>query len=112
QGPVMQQQNTLPGERRTEAVGSLEELISEHRYVDASAWLGEHAPHVIADEIARMPETTGALAFRMLAKDDALEVFEELEPSDQQSLLDGMRGARLYELVEGMDRDDRARVMR
>ena len=39
----------------------------------AAAWLNEHAAHVIADELARIPPGTAAVAFRMLAKDDALE---------------------------------------
>lgn len=105
-------QHTLPGERRTEATGSLEDLLAEHQYTAAAAWLNEHAAHVIADELARIPPGTAAVAFRMLAKDDALEVFEELEPTDQQALLEGMRGPRFSELVEGMDPDDRARMLR
>ena len=105
-------QNTIPGERLTEATGSLEELIEAHHFTAAARWLNDHAPHVIADELARMSPSTAALAFRMLAKDEALEVFEELEPPDQQRLLEGMRGPRFVEIVEGMAPDDRARMLR
>lgn len=105
-------QNTIPGERLTEATGSLEDLVDAHNFTGAAQWLSEHADHVIADELARIPPDTAALAFRMLAKDDALEVFEELEPPDQQRLLEGMRGPRFVDIVEGMDPDDRARMLR
>lgn len=104
--------HTLPGERRTEPAGSLEDLVNDHHFTAAAAWLNEHAPHVIADEFGRIPPATAAVAFRMLAKDEALEVFEELEPTDQQALLEGIRGPRFSELIEGMDPDDRARMLR
>ncbi len=104
-------QPTLPGDQRIETGDGLEDLIREHQFTDAVAWLNEHAAHVIADELARMPESSAALAFRLMAKDTALEVFEELEPTDQQRLLEGLRGPRFSEIVEGMDPDDRARML-
>jgi magnesium transporter len=48
--------------------------------------------------------------FRLLAKDRALEVFEQLDPSVQQDLLEGLRDANVRQLFEEMDPDDRARL--
>ena len=91
---------------------SLRELIDDRDVGAVLTWLDEHAPHRIADELARMNAVDAGLAFRLLDKDRALEVFEELEPVDQQQILSGLRDQSFRELVEGMDPDDRARMLR
>ena len=70
---------------------SLWELIDARRVDAALTWLDERAPHRIADELARMDVVQAGIAFRLLDKDRALAVFEELEPIDQQQILSGMR---------------------
>ena len=47
----------------------------------------------------------------MLARDEALEVFEELDSYQQQQLLSGMRDSAFRDVVEEMDPDDRARLL-
>jgi len=49
--------------------------------------------------------------WRMLPRDEALEVFEELDSVQQQELLSGMRDSAFREVVEEMDPDDRARLL-
>ncbi|WP_189060699.1 magnesium transporter [Longimycelium tulufanense] len=75
------------------------------------AWLAEHPPHVIADELARQDAVTAVLLFRLLDKDRALAVFEELDPPDQQNVLSGLRDQAFRDVVEEMDPDDRARLL-
>jgi magnesium transporter len=73
-------------------------------------WL-EHADVVeIADELSRLPSERRAVPFRLLGRDRALEVFELLDPSLQQELLEGMREANVRQLFEELDPDDRARL--
>lgn len=86
-------------------------LVDKHDLSGIRIWLGEHPPHVIADEIARLPQVEAGVAFRLLDKDRALEVFEELEPVDQQQILAGLRDQAFRDLVEEMDPDDRARML-
>lgn len=63
-----------------------------------------------ADELSRLdPEETG-IVFRLLPRDRALSVFEMLEPTDQQQVLDGLRDDRVLHLIEGLDPDDRVRL--
>jgi magnesium transporter len=59
-----------------------------------------------------MDAVEAGVAFRLLDKDLALAVFEELEPVDQQQILQGLRDQSFRELVEGMAPDDRARMLR
>lgn len=91
---------------------SLQDVVERHRVDAALHWLDTHPPHVIADEIARMDAVGAGVAFRLLDKDLALAVFEELEPVDQQQILQGMRDQSFRELVEAMAPDDRARMLR
>ncbi|MGQ4596653.1 magnesium transporter [Nocardia sp. R6R-6] len=98
--------------RPTTLSESLQDAV-ETRSVDAALdWLGNHPPHVIADQLARMDAVRAGMAFRLLDKDLALAVFEELEPVDQQQILQGLRDQSFRELVEGMAPDDRARMLR
>ena len=58
-----------------------------------------------------MDPLRAVVPFRLLPKDRALAVFEELEPIDQQGLLSGLRDDAFRDLVEEMDPDDRARML-
>ena len=73
-------------------------------------WLAQADPVEIAEELPRLPRERRAVPFRLLARDRALEVFELLDPSVQQELLDGLRDANVRRLFEEMDPDDRARL--
>jgi len=74
-------------------------------------WLDTKAPHEIAEELTRLNPVQSALVWRMLARDEALEVFEELDSFQQQQLLSGMRDTAFRDVVEEMDPDDRARLL-
>jgi magnesium transporter len=76
-----------------------------------NSWLIEADPVEIADELARLPPAERAVAFRLLAKDRALEVFELLDPFHQQELLEGLRDDSVRQLFAEMDPDDRARLV-
>ena len=65
----------------------------------------------IAEVIGGLPRTLQALAFRLLSKDEAIEVYEYLEPPVQQSLLELLRSGEVLELVEEMSPDDRVRSL-
>ena len=94
------------------AAHSLPQALSEQRLDAAQDWLDSRPPHQIADELARMDAVDAVVAFRLLDKDRALAVFEELEPVDQQEILEGLRDRAFLDLVEAMDPDDRARMLK
>lgn len=87
-------------------------LLDEHDLAGALEWLETQPPYAIADEIARMDPVNSVITFRLLDKDRALEVFEELAPVDQQQILEGLRDQAFRDLVENMDPDDRARMLK
>lgn len=92
-------------------VDALREMRERNDVAGMQRWLADHRPHEVADEIGRSDDVTAVLLFRLLDKDRAIEVFEELEPEDQQNVLTGLRDRAFRDLVEAMDPDDRARLL-
>ncbi|MEV5595091.1 magnesium transporter [Streptomyces sp. NPDC052496] len=90
----------------------LQDALERHDLRGAQRLLGQRPPHVIADELARMHAVDAVVAFRLLDKDEAIRVFEELEPVDQQAILMGLRDVAFRELVGELDPDDRVRMLR
>lgn len=97
----------MDGERAEE----LTDLVENSDLTGIRLWLAEHRPHEIADELARMPGREAIIPFRLLDKDRELEVFEELDSSQQQNILLGLRGTDFHDLLEEMEPDDRARLI-
>lgn len=89
----------------------LQELLERNDVAGMQSWLAAHPPHEVADEIGRADQVSAVLLFRLLDKDSALAVFEELDPPDQQTILTGLRDQAFRDLVEAMDPDDRARLL-
>jgi magnesium transporter len=92
-------------------VDDLREFRERNDVAGMQRWLAEHPAYEIADEIRRSDDITAVLLFRLLEKDRAIEVFEELDPDNQQNVLSGLRDPVFFELVEAMDPDDRARLL-
>ena len=101
---------TLSGTPDSVPTVGLDDLLEVGDLDLIDRWLAQADVVEIADELVRLAREQRAVPFRLLAKDRALEVFELLDPSVQQELLDGLRDANVRQLFEGMDPDDRARL--
>ena len=88
----------------------LEVLLEAGNYDGAKLLLKPVQEVDAAEAIGLLPRTLQALAFRLLPKDEAIEVYEYLDPSVQQSLLERLRSGEVLELVEEMSPDDRVRL--
>lgn len=97
----------MDGERAEELI----DLVEKNDLTGIRLWLAEHRPHEIADELSRMSGREAIIPFRLLDKDRELEVFEELDSSQQQNILLGLRGTDFHDLLEEMEPDDRARLI-
>ncbi|MDT0331816.1 magnesium transporter [Nocardiopsis lambiniae] len=95
------------GERAEELI----DLVENNDLTGIRLWLAEHRPYEIADELSRMTSGEAIIPFRLLDKDRELEVFEELDPGQQQAILLGLRDSAFHEILEEMDPDDRARLI-
>ncbi len=88
----------------------LEALLSAGNYDAVKLLLQPVQPVDIAAAIGSLPLVLQALAFRLLNKNEAIEVYEYLEPAIQQRLLDRLRSSEVLELVEEMSPDDRVQL--
>ncbi|WP_017573325.1 magnesium transporter [Nocardiopsis halotolerans] len=98
----------MPESERAE---ELIDLVGTNDLTGIRLWLAEHRPYEIADELSRMDGGEAIIPFRLLDKDRELEVFEELDPVQQQAILLGLRDTAFHEILEEMDPDDRARLI-
>jgi magnesium transporter len=88
----------------------LQELLKQENYQGAKALLIPVQPADIALAIERLPETMQAIAFRLLSKQEAIEVYEYLDTSIQQSLIAEFKHQDVLNIVDQMSPDDRVRL--
>ena len=88
----------------------LETMLEAGNYDAVKLLLAPVQPVDIAEAIGTLPRTLQALAFRLLSKDEAIEVYEYLDPAVQQSLLERLRSSEVLEIVEEMAPDDRVQL--
>lgn len=90
---------------------TIDELVRLDDTERLSVWLADAKVRDIVDELVRLDDATMAVAFRLLNRDRATDVFEALVPHYQQRLLEGLRDERLVSLIEALDPDDRVRLL-
>ncbi|QZZ19275.1 magnesium transporter [Leptothermofonsia sichuanensis E412] len=88
----------------------LKSLLEEKEFDAAKAMLIPMQPADIADVIEGLPEAMQAIAFRLLLKNEAIEVYEYLQPKVQQALLEDFKHPEVLEIVDQMSPDDRVRL--
>lgn len=88
----------------------LQMLLEQENFQGVKALLIPVQPADIAEAIEGLPEAMQAIAFRLLAKDEAIEVYENLDSSVQQSLIEEFKRQDVLDIVDKMSPDDRARL--
>lgn len=82
-------------------------LLAEEDLKELGHTVQDVAPEDIVLIIERLTAKQRAIVFRLLHKDEALEVFEALDPSVQSDLVRSLRDTEVAEIFEGLDPDDR-----
>lgn len=88
----------------------LQALLEQRNFQGAKALLGPVQPADIAEAIEGLPEAMQAIAFRLLPKTEAIEVYEYLDSSIQQVLIEDFKRQDVLDVVDKMSPDDRARL--
>lgn len=101
-----QSRSELQEEVRSRLVNYLE----QGQFDAAKALLQPVQPADVADVIEELPDKSQVIAFRLLGKDEAIEVYEHLDPSVQEDLLEEFKLPEVLEIVDQMSPDDRARL--
>lgn len=88
----------------------LQVLLEQDNLRGAKALLVPVQPADIAEAIEGLPETMQAIAFRLLSKNEAIEVYENLDTGVQQNLIEDFKRQELIDIVDQMSPDDRAKL--
>ncbi|KJH72572.1 magnesium transporter [Aliterella atlantica] len=88
----------------------LQALLEQNDLQGAKAILVPVQPADIAEAIEGLPEAMQAIAFRLLPKGEAIEVYEHLDYSIQQALIEEFKRQEVLDIVDKMSPDDRARL--
>lgn len=88
-------------------VESISEALADDDLVAASTHLATATSAQITPALERLSDRRRAVAFRLLPKDQALEVFESLDPQLQGALVRGLQDAEVASLFTDLDPDDR-----
>ena len=88
----------------------LQALLEQENFRGAKALLVPVQPADIAEAIEGLPDTMQGIAFRLLPKNEAIEVYENLDSTVQQALIEDFKRQDLIDIVDKMSPDDRARL--
>ncbi|MGF1517308.1 MAG: magnesium transporter [Nodosilinea sp.] len=88
----------------------LQVLLERGNLPGAKALLVPVQPADIAEAIEGLPEAMQVIAFRLLGKGEAIEVYENLDSSIQQALIEDFKRQDVLDIVDKMSPDDRARL--
>jgi magnesium transporter len=88
----------------------LQMLLEQENLQEAKQVLVPLQPVDIAEAIKGLPQGKQAIAFRLLSKAEAIEVYEYLDSSVQQSLIEEFKRQDVLDIVDKMSPDDRARL--
>jgi magnesium transporter len=88
----------------------LQALLHQGDFQGAKSILVPVLPADIAEAIEGLPEAMQVIAFRLLSKDEAIEVYEYLDSSVQQALIEEFKRQEVLDIVDKMSPDDRARL--
>ncbi|MBC7833630.1 MAG: magnesium transporter [Phycisphaerales bacterium] len=86
------------------------ELVREGRFSELREALRGIPAADIADIVCDLEPSEAAVMFRFLPRDDAGEVFAYLPAEEQEELINAL-GASAVRVIEGMDTDDRVRLL-
>ena len=87
-------------------VDQLEELIREHKMLDARKLLIEINEVDLADILSQLPEDQLPIAFRILPKETAADVFAYFDSDKQKALIRAFSDKELYFIMDNLFLDD------
>ena len=88
----------------------LELLLQSGNLEGAKSLLIPVQPVDIAEAIEGLPESSQLIAFRLLSKAEAIEVYEYLNTDVQQALIQEFKRQEVLDIVDKMSPDDRAKM--
>ncbi|MBO4592288.1 MAG: magnesium transporter, partial [Eubacterium sp.] len=82
------------------------ELLKERKFSELRSRLSEIQPIDVAQILGEVPDDKLLLLYRILPKEDAADVFSEMEPEEQETLIRAFNEREIREILEEMYIDD------
>ncbi len=108
--PITTLQSNSRKELRQLVSNQLALLLEQGNLQGAKALLVPVQPVDIAEAIEGLPKSMQVIAFRLLVKEEAIAVYEQLDSTVQQSLIEQFKQQEVRDIVDEMSPDDRARL--
>jgi magnesium transporter len=90
----------------------IREMIEARDFGQLKQALCEMEIHDLAEMVASLPESDElAVAFRILPTETAAEIFGELDPDQQKTLVDSLSKDKVAEIITEMPPDDRTELL-
>jgi magnesium transporter len=90
---------------------TFKELLAEKKYRALREWLTGLEPAEISTLMAGVPKDDAMIAFRVLPKDLAVDVFDQMDGALQNRLLESFSDRAAKAVLEAMPPDDRAELL-
>ena len=87
-------------------VDEVMDLLRERRFAELRSRLSDLQPIDVAQILGEVPEEKLLLLYRILPKEDAADVFAEMEPEEQETLIRAFNEREIREILEEMYIDD------
>ncbi|MDF5735569.1 MULTISPECIES: magnesium transporter [unclassified Nostoc] len=89
----------------------IRDLLTDTTDLNQLKWdLNRLQPVDVGEYITQLPEKQRAIAFRLLNKGQAIDVFEYLPTEVQEELINSLHDVQVVQLVEAMSPDERAEL--
>ena len=98
-------------DERTELLEKIEDYVARKRYADLRDLLLPLEAADIAQLFTDLEENVLPLAFRLLPKEQAAEVFVELDSDQQEMLIQGFSNTELKEVLDELYLDDTVEIV-
>ncbi len=82
------------------------ELLENRKFAELRELLDEANPIDVAQLLGEVPEEKLLLLYRMLPKEDAADIFAEMEHDEQETLIKAFNDREIREVIEEMNIDD------
>lgn len=83
-------------------------LVASNDLAELARLVRSMAPRDVVEAIHSLPVRDAAIAFRLLEKDESIQVFEELDSDDQAELLGSLGEAEIGEVFAALDPEEQA----
>ena len=90
---------------------TIRDLVAGRSFRELRDALEKLEPADVAEILEALELADAAVAFRVLPRDEASEVFANLAPETQERLIEELGAERAQRVIESLDPDDRARLL-